>query len=275
MIAILLATYNSERYLSEQIDSILHQTYTGWKMYIRDDGSKDGTVDVIRQYVANHPDKIEQISDQEAGKGAYGNFVTLLGAVDADYYMFCDHDDYWSPTKIEVSFERMKQLEAVHPGVPIVVHTDMKVVDQDLNVLSESFWKYSRLLPDHTSFWELVCCNTVNGCTMLFNKQAKLVSVGNEPFCLMHDTLVSQSVAAVGGVISAVKEPTMLYRQHGDNVVGAADAKRSYFLRQMDHLSTTLRNNDEVWKRASHIKKASRAYFFFTKMKISLIRFLR
>lgn len=275
MIAILLATYNSERFLSEQIDSILNQTYAAWKLYIRDDGSKDGTVDIIKKYVTSHPDKIELISDHEVGKGAYGNFVTLMDAVDADYYAFCDHDDYWIPTKIDVCYDRMKKLEAVNPGMPIVVHTDMKVVDQSLNVLSESFWKYSKLLPNHSSFWELVCCNTVNGCTMLFNKQAKLASVGNEPFCLMHDTLVSQSVAAVGGVISAIKEPTVLYRQHGDNVIGAANARRSYFLGRINNLISTLECNVEVWKRAIHIKKTPLAFFLFTKMKISLIRLLR
>lgn len=275
MIAILLATYNSERFLAEQIDSIFHQTYTDWKLFVRDDGSKDGTIELIRKYMTSAPDKIELIEDKNVGKGAYGNFVTLMGAVDADYYMFCDHDDVWLPTKIEISFDRMKELESARPGVPIVVHTDMKVVDQNLGVLSESFWKYSRLLPDHASFWELVCCNTVNGCTMLFNKPAKLVSAGHEPYCLMHDTLVSQSVAAAGGVISAIQEPTVLYRQHIDNVIGAANAKRSYFLGRIGRLFSTLRDNVNVWKRAAHMKKGPLALFLLTKLKISWIRFFR
>ena len=274
MIAILLATYNSDRFLSEQIDSIISQTYKDWILYIRDDGSTDETKTLIEDYKSRWPDKIKLIVDDKGSLRSYMNFVELMKSVDAEYYMFCDHDDVWLSNKIEISYERIKNLERIYPSKPIVVHTDMKVVNQDLNVMSESFWKYSRLLPNHTSFWELVCCNTVNGCTMLFNHLAKLSCNGNEPYCLMHDVLVAQSVSAQGGIISAIEEPMVLYRQHFDNVIGASNAKRTYFVRQIVSVISSFKNNFTVWKRACHIKKCSLGYFLWTKVKITFCRFL-
>ena len=275
MIAILLATFNSERFLREQLDSISSQTYTEWKLFIRDDGSNDKTLDIINSYQREFPEKITLLYDKKKSLKAYGNFVELMNRVDSDYYMFCDHDDVWLPHKIKICYDRMKKIEGANLNTPIVVHSDMKVVNQDLEVISDSFWKYSRLLPEHVSFWELVCCNAVNGCTMLFNKQAKMVCLGNEPYCLMHDTLVSQSVAAVGGIISAISEPTVLYRQHIDNVIGASYTKKSYFANRIKNLFSTLKSNFDVWKRASHIKKISFITFLLLKTKISIIRFFR
>lgn len=275
MIAILLATYNSERYLSEQIESIMKQSYQDWTLFFRDDGSTDKTIDIIKKYQANNPDKVKLLVDNKGGLKSYGNFVEMLKSVNAEYYLFSDHDDVWLPNKIEISMQRMKEIENGHPNTPVVVHTDMKVVDQDLNVISESFWDFSRFLPERSRFWELVSCNCVNGCTMLFNDKAKATSLGHEPYCLMHDTLVSQSVAAAGGVISAIKQPTVLYRQHFDNVIGAADAKRSYFVHRMESGVGAFKDNYEVWKRARHIKDDSFILFLLVKMKITILRFLK
>jgi glycosyltransferase involved in cell wall biosynthesis len=274
-IAILLATYNSERYISEQIESILNQTNHDWVLYIRDDGSTDKTLEIIGNYLKDYSNRIILIVDNKGALRSYYNFMELLRVVNADYYLFCDHDDVWLPNKIEITMNRMCELERNYPYAPVVVHTDMKVVDQQLKVLSESFWKYSRLLPSHCSFWELVSCNCVNGCTMLFNKAAKETVYGHESYCLMHDTLVAQSVAAAGGIISAVKEPTVLYRQHADNVIGASDARRMYFVRKIELIRSTYNSNMTVWKRACHIKQASFLFFLWTKAKISLLRFIK
>lgn len=275
MIAILLATFNSERFLCEQIDSIFSQTYTEWKLFIRDDGSSDHTIEIIKRYQVKSPQKIILLSNNNKSLKAYGNFVELMNRVDYDYYMFCDHDDVWLPDKIRICYDRIKKIEEVNMNKPIVVHTDMKVVNQNLEVISDSFWKYSRLLPGHVSFWELVCCNAVNGCTMLFNKQAKMACLGNEPYCLMHDTLVSQSVAAVGGIISAINEPTVLYRQHTDNVIGASNIPKLYFINRIKSIFPTLKRNIDVWKRACHMKKISLLSYYLLKTKVSVIRFLR
>lgn len=273
MIAILLATYNSERYLSEQINSILLQSYQDWELYIRDDGSSDGTLDIISDYQRRWPDKISLLHDNKGSLKSYGNFFELLKTIDSDYYMFCDHDDVWLRDKIESSINEMKNLECHNPNTPIIVHTDMKVVDQDLNIISESFWKYSRLLPDRCSFIDLACCNCVNGCTMLINKKAKEVSLPNYDYCLMHDALVAQSVAANNGIIYAIKSPFVLYRQHIDNVIGAADVKKSFFYNRAIHFVKATMDNIGIWKRARHIHKLSLLEFLIHKANLSKLRF--
>ena len=144
MITILLATYNSGPYIREQIDSILAQTYSDWKLVVRDDLSTDNTVEIINEYICRYPDKISILDNHGESKRAYLNFVELLKNVESEYYMFCDHDDVWLPNKIDLSIQRMKEIEK--QDIPVVVHTDMKVVDQDLNTINESFWKYSRIL---------------------------------------------------------------------------------------------------------------------------------
>lgn len=273
MIAILLATYNSGRFLREQLDSLFRQTYQSWNLYIHDDGSKDNTLAIVEEYSRKYPNRIHIVAPEKKGLGAYMNFVTIMNSVEAEYYAFCDHDDVWLPNKLEISMARMKSVELQHRDKPIVVNTDMKVVDQDLNVMNESFWRYSKFLPDHVKFEELVSCNSVNGCTMLFNQKAKECTRGNEPYCLMHDTLVSQSVAAAGGIISVVKEPTMLYRQHTDNEIGAPDRDKVYFKENAANAFDSLIRNYRVWKRVRNIKSISFANFLYNKLKVTLLRY--
>lgn len=270
MISILLATYNSEKYIKEQIDSILNQTYKKWVLFIRDDMSKDNTLNIIDEYVKNYPDKISLLDNNGEPKRAYLNFIELLKNVDSDYYMFCDHDDVWLPNKIELSMQRMKEVEK--PGLPVIVHTDMKVVDQNLKVINNSFWGYSRLLPERTSFKEMVLCNSANGCTMLFNNKAKEVSLPNVAFAKMHDMLLNQSVAANGGIISPIYEPTVLYRQHTDNVVGAKRRDFSFYVQKASHLWGVLIDNYHDWKLSTYIQSYSLVSYFFVKFKIMFLK---
>ena len=271
--AILLATFNSERYLVEQIDSILTQTYADWVLYIRDDGSTDRTPEIIGKYLKEYPNRIKLIVDNKGALRSYHNFMELLKIVSADYYLFCDHDDVWLPDKIEKSMKEMTRIEAAHPVIPVVVHSDMKVVDQNLNVLSDSFWNYSRLLPECSSFKDLICCNCVNGCTMLLNERAKKVSLPNIDYGTMHDSLVAQSVSASQGVIHAIKEPLVLYRQHIDNVVGAANVRKTYFWGRIQKFESTLKVNYRIWKRVRHIKSISLFEFMLHNFVISYKRF--
>ena len=266
MISILLATYNSEKYIREQINSILAQTYQDWRLVVRDDLSMDSTEEIIKGYISRYQDKISILDNHGESKRAYLNFVELLKNVESEYYMFCDHDDGWLPNKIEISMQRMNEVEK--PNVPVIVHTDMKVVDQDLNIIHDSFWAYSRLLPERTSFKEMVLCNSSNGCTMLFNHKAKEVSIPNIAYATMHDMLVNQSVAANGGIISAIYEPTVLYRQHIDNVVGASKRDLNYQLKKLMSIGKVIKENYDDWKRSSYIKPYSFSSYMWTKIKV-------
>lgn len=271
-VTILLATYNSERYIREQLDSLFAQTFQDWQLVVRDDLSTDKTLDIIKEYQNRYPGRIRVLDSEGKSLRAYGNFYELLSRVESDYYMYCDHDDVWLPNKIELSIKRMKEIEEVHPDLPIIVHTDMRVVDGNLNSLSESFWKYSRLLPEHTEFKELVLCNSVNGCTMLFNRKAREVALPHVEHATMHDMLVTQSVAAKGGVISPIYMPTVLYRQHVDNVVGAHERNKSFYAAKVKSLGQTLRNNYRDWQLASQIKYFSYWSYWWTKVRVSYYR---
>ena len=271
MIAILLATYNSGPYIREQIDSILAQTYQDWRLVVRDDLSTDNTVEIVKEYISRYPDKISILDNHGESKRAYLNFVELLKNVESEYYMFCDHDDVWLPNKIEISIQRMKALEK--PNLPVIVHTDMKVVDQDLNVINDSFWRYSRLLPDHVTFKELALCSSVNGCTMLFNYKAREVALPHVAHATMHDMLVAQSTAANQGVVSAVKVPTVLYRQHVDNVVGAHERNKSFYKKKIMSFGQTIKNNIRDWKLSSGISYYSFLSYLITKVRVSYYRY--
>ncbi len=269
---ILLATYNSSKFIEKLFDSLFSQTCQDWSLLIRDDCSTDNTIEIVLRYQEIYPARIKILANEGVSLGAYLNFVELLTYACSDYYMFCDHDDIWLPNKVQISYERMKQLEVDNPDKAIIVHTDMKVVDHNLNIIFDSFWEYSNLLPNHTKFEEIVLCNSANGCTMLFNNHAREVALKNIDNATMHDILLNQSVAGNGGIISAIKLPTVLYRQHCDNVVGAHKRNFLFYLKKGANLPSLFSNNIATWSRANRIRKLSIVKFFWTKIKIFYYR---
>lgn len=271
-ISVLLATYNSSLYLRAQLDSLFSQTNQDFKLFVRDDNSTDCTLEILKEYQKRYLGRVYIIDNQGRSLRAYNNFVELLSKVNSDFYMFCDHDDIWLPNKIQISLNRMLELESKNPNTPIVVHTDMKVVDQNLNVICDSFWKYSNLLPDHTKFEEMVLCNSANGCAMMFNDKAKTVALPNVSFATMHDMLVNQSVAASNGIISAIKIPAVLYRQHIDNVVGAKKRDLKYYVHKIKNIQFLLKDNVLCYKNANRIRPISIISFLFTKLKIFIFK---
>lgn len=273
IVSILLATYNSEKYISQLIDSILTQSYSNWLLYVRDDCSTDNTYNLLQQYSEANQGKIILVDNNGLSLGAYRNFIYLLESVQSDYYMFCDHDDIWLPSKIEDSFFAIKKAEKDFGHLsPIIVHSDMIVVDEFLNEVHPSFWKYSRLLPDNVSFLELSVCHSVNGCTMLFNDSAKIVSLKNVDYCSMHDMLLARSVAEQGGIISPIKHATVLYRQHGQNVIGATRFDLKYVFKRIIYSWGSIKDNYINWKNLHHMRKVSLLSYLFCKIKISFLR---
>lgn len=246
-IAICMATYQGAGYLRPQLDSILSQTWTDWQLFIRDDGSTDGTREIIRQYCGEFPDKIYEICDPGiTGGSSAKNFCGILEYLTRNgnfsYFMFADQDDVWLEDKLALSMEEMQAAEAEASG-PVLVHTDLTVVDQDLNVLGESFFAYRALDPQVTALNKLLVQNNVTGCTMLWNaalnQRLDLTGEG----AAMHDWWIALTAAAFGR-IRCVKRPTILYRQHGSNVVGATRVNTlSFILKRLmgnSHVKKTL-----------------------------------
>lgn len=234
-VEILLATYNGEKYIKEQLDSILNQDYENWIISACDDASKDSTYEILSEYAKKYPGRF-RIQKNEKGFGsAKLNFMHLIQKSTGKYVMCCDQDDVWLPNKISLTLEEMKRSEAENK--PVLVHTDLKVVDGMLNVKSDSFFEYSKF-NRFPSYQQLLIQNSVTGCTMMMNRP--LVELLKQELdmskILMHDW-VAALVACANGSIGFVNCPTMLYRQHGVNSVGAKKYGFSLFLAK-------LRNSD-------------------------------
>jgi len=266
MIAVLLSTYNGEKYLEEQLQSILNQTCTEkWCLYIRDDGSTDNTLSIIDRYVSEYH-QIIKFEDEGRGLGPALSFLQLLSNISAEYYMFCDQDDFWLPNKMETCFRKLLELN-IGDGRPILVHTDLLVVDQDLNLLDRSFWG-KELSTDVVQKY-MPITNFVTGCTMFFNKAARDCSIdfiSNK--VIMHDHWVALCVWAHEGIIFSIAKPTIKYRQHGRNVLGAFKKNSSIINRFLK----SIRHNLDVLKMVRLQRKISIIDFLYLKFSYSLIK---
>lgn len=221
-IDILMATCNGGNYLSFQVDSILRQTNDAWTLLIRDDGSVDGTLEKVHEYSLQGRDKIKIIESGSGKLGASQNFGRLLELSSARYVMFCDQDDVWLPEKIEVTLREMQRLEKVYgERTPILVHTDLKVVDEGLKLVSESFWNHQNIHPKgREKINYLLTQNCISGCTMMINASLRELASPIPEEAIMHDWWLAL-VASAFGKISHIDKPTMLYRQHQKNDIGA------------------------------------------------------
>jgi len=225
MITILMAAYNGERYIAEQIESILSQSETDWKLVIQDDCSVDDTAKIAQKYAEKYPSKINFRERENPSGSAKNNFSSMLCYSNSEYMMTCDQDDIWMPNKIEVTLKKMHELEKKFgKDKPLLVHTDLKVVDEKLNVIAVSMFRRQNLSSIRDGFNNLLVQNIVTGCTMMVNQAFQDVVQEVPEEAIMHDWWFAL-IAAAFGEIGFVNEPTLLYRQHNNNEVGAKNAR--------------------------------------------------
>jgi glycosyltransferase involved in cell wall biosynthesis len=233
-IAILLSTYNGESYVQELFNSLIAQTNQDYILFIRDDGSSDGTLSIIYNYMNLYSNFI--YVDIKGNKGSKQSFGILneyvLANYDFKYYMFADQDDVWLPEKVQQSLDKMVEMEKKYRNSPILIHTNLKVTDTKLNILSESFWNYQNLNPQADHLNRLIMQNIITGCTMMFNRNLAVLSLPIPNGAIMHDWWIG-IVASAFGKIGYLQEPTILYRQHSKNVIGANKFNVSYLLKEM------------------------------------------
>lgn len=219
-VAILLAAYNAEKYISEQIESVIEQTFTNWTLYIRNDGSQDNTAEIISDYCIKYPDKIIQIDEGGINLGCRNNFFRLLEVVESDYYMFSDADDVWLQSKVEISYQKLKKLEKVNKDKAVLLHTDAVICDTHLNIIYDSFWHSTGINPvKFTSFNYICVCCTVGGAKSIFNQKVKNLVFPLTDNNLMFDYWIAINVAK-HGIIGVIDIPLIRYRQHGNNLLG-------------------------------------------------------
>lgn len=229
MITILMATYNGEKYVAEQIESILCQTETRWRLIIQDDCSKDRTEAIVNKYAEKYPEKIKFVKSNVASGSAKANFFSMLKFSGSEYMMTCDQDDVWLPGKIEITLKKMWDLEKEFgSNKPLLVHTDLKTVDEKLNVVSDSFFSFQNLDSTRNRVNNILVQNIVTGCTMMVNR-ALLQLIDEIPEqAVIHDWWFAL-IAAAFGEIGFIKEPTILYRQHTDNEIGAKNTETFHY----------------------------------------------
>lgn len=244
---ILMSVYNGEKFIEEQLLSLLNQSHENIKIVIRDDGSRDATPTIVSDYVARFPERIKYFNEKN-NLGSSKSFLRLLDFSKADYLMFCDQDDVWYHNKVEKCLEKMKKMErSCVRGKPVLIFSDLTVVDAHLNVLSESLWKTQKLDPNIALHWKkLLAQNVVTGCTMMLNKSIKKYIKPEINFKIHHDQLIAV-LASKYGAVSWLDSPTMLYRQHQSNVLGALGVNGSYLMRKI----LGLKNNLQFFKNAS------------------------
>ena len=218
-IVILLATHNSARFLRAQLDSLLAQTVRDFRILAHDDASQDETRIILDEYAARD-ERLCVLPDKTPCGSAQANFWLLLqNAPEANYYLFCDHDDVWFPQKIE------KTLCAMHAAedgdLPVLVHSDLSVTDENLCVLAPSLWRLQKLTP-HPCFTNNLVQNHVTGCSVMINRPLCLLAqkTPSAEGMIMHDWFLTLLALAFGKV-ACVNEPLLFYRQHGKNEVGA------------------------------------------------------
>ena len=257
----LIATYNGEELIEYQLSSVLKQSYNNIRLIIRDDGSTDGTEEIIKSYAERYGDRIVVIEDNYGHLGAAQNFSKLLEYTDADYIMFCDQDDIWFHAKVEKTLNRMIELENIYGKLkPILVHTDLIVVDQKLNMLSESFWKHQHFNPEDKDLNKLLALNNNNitGCTVMINKTLRNMSVPIPAEATMHDQWAGL-IASAFGIINYIQEPTIFHILHGKNMIGKGAYSLLNLLRR--NFNMTYENSLKKIRQAKELLKRYDAIF--------------
>ena len=246
LVEILMSTYNGEKYLSALLDSICCQTYGNWRMLIRDDISHDKTLEIILDYKKLYPDRFLIFDNADnncvLNLGPSLSFGRLLETSTADYIAFCDQDDVWMPDKLELQMKIMMDTEtSAGRDVPILVHSDMLLCDDRMNIMSDSFWHYQNILPEQmNNISSLLMNNFVTGCTILINKALRISSIPIPEQTLMFDWWLALIAEETGKIIS-IPLPLVKYRQHDNNAIGAKKWGIKY-------LTSKLLRKDDFWK---------------------------
>lgn len=230
-IQVLMSTYNGEKYIDEQINSILNQTYKNIEVIIRDDGSTDDTFLILEKYRNNPQIKIYT----EENIGVVGSFFELLNKVDKEskYFAFCDQDDVWEKEKIKQAIYKIEE-SCTDSNVPIVYGSRVRPVSENLEVV---FKNRIGIETDH-SFYNSLVENVIPGCTAVFNKIALeyMQKANNTQNIIMHDKWLYMIGVAFGKVICDERS-FILYRQHSNNVLGGKRDSLSKIKRKVSQLN--------------------------------------
>lgn len=241
MICVLLSTYNGEKYLEEQLESLRRQEGVELKILVRDDGSKDSTVDIIKRWQTDYPELIDLVQGKNVG---YAMSFTLLLQMavkkypNAEYYAFCDQDDVWMPEKLSEAVVLLHlKLANKSQDIPVCYASNLIIVDARLNIIKDLFREQISSMSKLNGLLNDFC----TGCTMVFNKSAiKLYIEHDHKFLKYHDKLMGMICLFMGELVYDNRS-FIMYRQHGGNQIGATTS----FLKKILHGMSVLHSKHE------------------------------
>lgn len=218
-ISLALCTYNGEQYLPEYLNSLSEQRYTPYELVICDDVSDDSTVSIAKSFAESSLFPVRLI-ENENRLGVLANYSKAISLCGGDYVALGDQDDIWLPNKLELTMQSMEDAEGKYgSNTPLLVHTDLKVINADGQEIAPSFNKLRKFrLVKKTSLKALLVQNIVTGCTVLINRPLINVATPVPGSAVMHDWWLALVASARGKIIYEPR-PTVLYRRHGKNVV--------------------------------------------------------
>lgn len=269
-IDILLPTYNGEKYIGQQLESLLRQSYKDIRIIIRDDNSSDKTKEIVEEYLAKDS-RITLINDEDKNLGLVKNIERLLEYSDANYIMYCDQDDVWFQTKVEKMYNQISKEQ----NIPILLHSDCYVTDENLNIKKVFKGKDPLNSGLVNSFFNYY----VQGASCIFNKKLKKKLLPFPDKVYIHDRY-THLISELEGRRVYLKEPLMYYRQHGNNLIGSRNLwtklrnninifSKSLFLIEDKNLITELYKKEKYKKNLEiYINILNNKYSFLEKIKL-------
>lgn len=217
-IDILMATYNGEKYLVEQLDSIINQTYRNWNLLIRDDNSTDKTLEIIQNY--HKKDKrIKILKDNKGNLGIVRNFEELLKSSESEFIMFSDQDDIWVENKLDMYLKMIEKIK----NKGFMIHSDAILFDKNKsNILKETFISKKAI---NRGLENVFFNYFVQGATILISKEIKNFILPFPKEVYLHDRYI-HLISELFFERIFVNKALIYYRQHGDNQIGAKNTIR-------------------------------------------------
>ena len=263
-VAILLASFNGSQYLEEQISSILQQTHKNWTLYASDDCSEDNTYDLLQKFSTKYPKKIN-LFRHSSRQGCTKNFLSLVfnRSIDANFFAFCDQDDYWNPDKLERGIKVLSQIKSNELGL---YGTRTAIIDKS----KSHILGFSPIFKDRPNFLNALVQCIMGGNTTLFNNRARKIFLQSDKKAaeklISHEWALYALVSGCGGYVHYDTYPSVQYRQHNKNRTGS-NIKLSA---QLIRINKLLKGEFRDWN-DRNIKFLKSCHVHFTKQNIAIL----
>lgn len=242
LVSIVMATFNGEKYLREQLDSILNQDYRHLEVIVVDDASTDSTLSILEEY--RQRDQRISYTCAENNAGASASFELALGMIAGEFIVFSDQDDLFETRKVSVLVEALR----ANPNRDMVA-TDLCLIDAAGGIIADSMWQHQRLrVKEGKPFKQLLYMNFVTGCAMMIRRRLLEIALPFPADCMVHDWwLAVVCCSARGGGLVLVKQPLTLYRQHGANSIGTHQVSLQNSIKRVTNLESRIQ-----WYQMNH-----------------------